>query len=188
MLASMAFLGPRFLFSLPGVKCSSRARRHASFAACNTPRDVSQTDNSRAGCAARALGFCARAWQISEDSIATSAQQRELNLRVAEAPEALVTSGVASRQAVRHQSASKGRSAAAAFWHRKAPPLLIRWRSGPPTLVADAVDTTARAASVRRGSRSNSVPPAGPRRPPCRSASKPTAASRRRSRPPWPRS
>ena len=65
------------------------------------------------------LGFCARAWQISEDSIATSAQQRELNLRVAEAPEALVTSGVASRQAVRHQSASKGRSAAAALWHRK---------------------------------------------------------------------
>ena len=63
--------------------------------------------------------FCARAWQISEDSIATSAQQRELNLRVAEAPEALVTSGVASRQAVRHQSASKGRSAAAALWHRK---------------------------------------------------------------------
>ena len=108
------------LFSLPGVKCSSRARRHASLAAWTTPRDVSQTDNSRAGCAARAPRFfCARAWQISEDSIATSAQQRELNLRVAEAPEALVTSGVASRQAVRHQSASKGRSAAAALWHRK---------------------------------------------------------------------
>ena len=104
------------LFSLPGGQVlepspPSRPWRRAP------PR--MPHDNSRAGCAARAPGFCARAWQISEDSIATSAQQRELNLRVAEAPEALVTSGVASRQAVRHQSASKGRSAAAALWHRK---------------------------------------------------------------------
>ena len=117
-LPSMAFRAPVFILAARR-QVSSRARRHASFAACNTPRDVSQTDNSRAGCAARAPRFLCEGWQISEDSIATSAQQRELNLRVAEAPEALVTSGVASRQAVRHQSASKGRSAAAALWHRK---------------------------------------------------------------------
>ena len=117
-LPSMAFRAPVFILAARR-QVSSRGRRHASFAACNTPRDVSQTDNSLAGCAARGSSTLCEALANSEAAIATSAQQRELNLRVAEAPEALVTSGVASRQAVRHQSASKGRSAAAAFWHRK---------------------------------------------------------------------
>ena len=107
------------LFSLPGVKyraeaAVTRPSRRVTLLG-TSPRRITPVLAVPRG----HLGFCARAWQISEDSIATSAQQRELNLRVAEAPEALVTSGVASRQAVRHQSASKGRSAAAALWHRK---------------------------------------------------------------------
>ena len=119
MLASMAFLGPGFYSrcqasSARAEPAVTRPSRRVTLLG-TSPRRITHVLAVPRG----HLGFCARAWQISEDSIATSAQQRELNLRVAEAPEALVTSGVASRQAVRHQSASKGRSAAAALWHRK---------------------------------------------------------------------
>ena len=74
---------------------------------------------------------------------------------MAEAPEALVTSGVASRQAGGTSRRAKGGLQQQRFGTAKAPPLLICWRSGPPTLVAD--DTPRRIGTERPAS--NSVPP-----------------------------